>query len=152
MIFFFFFQAEDGIRDYKVTGVQTCALPICARSARVEWAVRVPAPSQLRRCLRGDRRNGDGGRRADCRRDLIDRVCCAREKTDCGGREGPWTRIDVKQPHPAFDLHFGRRWQPGSEIYLPHFDDNRSRTPPPWHRETRGAAPHRMCPPRRPCR
>src|SRR6266850_6035064 len=27
-IFFFFFQAEDGIRDYKVTGVQTCALPI----------------------------------------------------------------------------------------------------------------------------
>src|SRR2546426_11497609 len=24
--FFFFFQAEDGIRDYKVTGVQTCAL------------------------------------------------------------------------------------------------------------------------------
>src|SRR5256885_11100947 len=29
----FFFQAEDGIRDYKVTGVQTCALPICARSA-----------------------------------------------------------------------------------------------------------------------
>src|SRR6266446_6828390 len=27
-VFFFFFQAEDGIRDYKVTGVQTCALPI----------------------------------------------------------------------------------------------------------------------------
>src|SRR5256885_12049443 len=26
----FFFQAEDGIRDYKVTGVQTCALPILA--------------------------------------------------------------------------------------------------------------------------
>src|SRR6478735_8468381 len=25
----FFFQAEDGIREYKVTGVQTCALPIC---------------------------------------------------------------------------------------------------------------------------
>src|SRR5256885_4816151 len=28
---FFFFQAEDGIRDYKVTGVQTCALPISRR-------------------------------------------------------------------------------------------------------------------------
>src|SRR5438094_8568706 len=26
---FFFFQAEDGIRDRTVTGVQTCALPIC---------------------------------------------------------------------------------------------------------------------------
>ena len=28
----FFFQAEDGIRDYDVTGVQTCALPIYSRS------------------------------------------------------------------------------------------------------------------------
>src|SRR5690606_6761105 len=28
LIFFFFFQAEDGIRDFHVTGVQTCALPI----------------------------------------------------------------------------------------------------------------------------
>src|SRR5438094_4993972 len=28
--FFFFFQAEDGIRDRTVTGVQTCALPICS--------------------------------------------------------------------------------------------------------------------------
>src|SRR5690606_21135072 len=30
----FFFQAEDGIRDFHVTGVQTCALPICAASSR----------------------------------------------------------------------------------------------------------------------
>src|SRR5262249_58039793 len=30
---FFFFQAEDGIRDWSVTGVQTCALPISTRSA-----------------------------------------------------------------------------------------------------------------------
>src|SRR6266566_6044964 len=34
--YFFFFQAEDGIRDYKVTGVQTCALPISLHG--------VPAP------------------------------------------------------------------------------------------------------------
>src|SRR5690606_40627802 len=27
-LYFFFFQAEDGIRDFHVTGVQTCALPI----------------------------------------------------------------------------------------------------------------------------
>src|SRR5437762_12177818 len=42
-MFFFFFQAEDGIRDTSVTGVQTCALPIfgggntavdCCRSSR----------------------------------------------------------------------------------------------------------------------
>src|SRR5688572_31747569 len=30
---FFFFQAEDGIRDLTVTGVQTCALPICEHGA-----------------------------------------------------------------------------------------------------------------------
>src|SRR5947208_10509278 len=33
-LFFFFFQAEDGIRDELVTGVQTCALPISARCSR----------------------------------------------------------------------------------------------------------------------
>src|SRR2546430_8334822 len=32
-LLFFFFQAEDGIRDLTVTGVQTCALPILAPSA-----------------------------------------------------------------------------------------------------------------------
>src|SRR5205823_12166986 len=31
VLFFFFFQAEDGIRDKLVTGVQTCALPILGR-------------------------------------------------------------------------------------------------------------------------
>src|SRR5688572_31141384 len=31
--FFFFFQAEDGIRDLTVTGVQTCALPILAKTS-----------------------------------------------------------------------------------------------------------------------
>src|SRR5256885_9281947 len=34
----FFFQAEDGIRDYKVTGVQTCALPICHGDGRLGLA------------------------------------------------------------------------------------------------------------------
>src|SRR5438094_9439413 len=34
VFFFFFFQAEDGIRDRTVTGVQTCALPIFARRGR----------------------------------------------------------------------------------------------------------------------
>jgi len=31
LVFVFFFQAEDGIRDTSVTGVQTCALPISSR-------------------------------------------------------------------------------------------------------------------------
>src|SRR5256885_7549503 len=35
---YFFFQAEDGIRDYKVTGVQTCALPISQAAADwIQW-------------------------------------------------------------------------------------------------------------------
>src|SRR5205823_8707283 len=33
---FFFFQAEDGIRDKLVTGVQTCALPICHGGERLQ--------------------------------------------------------------------------------------------------------------------
>src|SRR3989449_10687928 len=32
MLYFFFFQAEDGIRDVAVTGVQTCALPISKKN------------------------------------------------------------------------------------------------------------------------
>src|SRR2546422_4056490 len=34
---FFFFQAEDGIRDVAVTGVQTCALPILIRGEAAGW-------------------------------------------------------------------------------------------------------------------
>src|SRR2546430_7147752 len=40
-IYFFFFQAEDGIRDLTVTGVQTCALPIWSSLDATEAAVRV---------------------------------------------------------------------------------------------------------------
>src|SRR3989440_3434637 len=40
LFFFFFFQAEDGIRDLIVTGVQTCALPIYPRGGRL----RAPDP------------------------------------------------------------------------------------------------------------
>src|SRR5215210_8259012 len=34
IFFFFFFQAEDGIRDTSVTGVKTCALPISSKAPR----------------------------------------------------------------------------------------------------------------------
>src|SRR5256885_9453354 len=42
-VFFFFFQAEDGIRDYKVTGVQTCALPIFQLAVRPRAARAKPS-------------------------------------------------------------------------------------------------------------
>src|SRR2546422_6699552 len=44
---FFFFQAEDGIRDVAVTGVQTCALPISPSAPSWRRAARIPATSVL---------------------------------------------------------------------------------------------------------
>src|SRR6266446_1778370 len=49
----FFFQAEDGIRDYKVTGVQTCALPIWGCGSRLAHPLR-PRDGAGRGRLRGD--------------------------------------------------------------------------------------------------
>src|SRR5690348_17738053 len=68
---FFFFQAEDGIRDGRVTGVQTCALPIWARGdqSSVRLVPRAPRRAQAtgagarslrvrRACVRGRDRRG----------------------------------------------------------------------------------------------
>src|SRR2546430_7611585 len=44
MLNIFFFQAEDGIRDLTVTGVQTCALPIYWRPGRDAWGGPVVHP------------------------------------------------------------------------------------------------------------
>src|SRR5436305_1048012 len=52
---YFFFQAEDGIRDADVTGVQTCALPISAASGTAGTA----AARSLRACSRYAQ--GEGG-------------------------------------------------------------------------------------------
>src|SRR3989449_2974358 len=62
-VFFFFFQAEDGIRDVAVTGVQTCALPISLREAIGievdDYLVKPVQPRQIlsviTRLLEGDR-------------------------------------------------------------------------------------------------
>src|SRR5258706_9395880 len=56
---FFFFQAEDGIRDWSVTGVQTCALPILATqgfapSNANPWVARGVAPKINARMIRLD--------------------------------------------------------------------------------------------------
>src|SRR5256885_9230912 len=61
----FFFQAEDGIRDYKVTGVQTCALPIwtwCEVSERRRPASRIPRRAPWR-----PRAAGSGSSPCTCR-------------------------------------------------------------------------------------
>src|SRR5687768_17973991 len=71
--FFFFFQAEDGIRDVAVTGVQTCALPIWPgsppRADRLPSRRRTTAPSSppAERPARRSRRPADPPR-SDSRR------------------------------------------------------------------------------------
>src|SRR5687767_15715914 len=70
---FFFFQAEDGIRDKLVTGVQTCALPISARSGgapgRLLHPPRCRASGARRDVLARTRRDARrGGRRSEERR------------------------------------------------------------------------------------
>src|SRR5437764_12262124 len=59
---FFFFQAEDGIRDTSVTGVQTCALPIFCRARSRSGRCRFSA----RRPLRAARRSPSQIGRASC--------------------------------------------------------------------------------------
>src|SRR5690606_39281367 len=58
----FFFQAEDGIRDFHVTGVQTCALPISRRCGRLgpSWASRTATSTRAELAAR---LIGSGGRR-----------------------------------------------------------------------------------------
>src|SRR2546429_1062277 len=56
---FFFFQAEDGIRDVAVTGVQTCALPISHWLDRDRYDKRHFAPHLLRKSVNGEDRRLD---------------------------------------------------------------------------------------------
>src|SRR2546425_13209876 len=69
---FFFFQAEDGIRDKLVTGVQTCALPICRRRSRSPEAGggargRCVPPARAGRAPRPTSRGGKAPRAAPAR-------------------------------------------------------------------------------------
>src|SRR5205085_8783018 len=69
-IFCFFFQAEDGIRDLTVTGVQTCALPISEGDA---GSVRILAPEEVQ----DDRRRN---RNEQQRREFERRIARATER------------------------------------------------------------------------
>src|SRR5262249_56444638 len=88
----FFFQAEDGIRDWSVTGVQTCALPISVRDCRLPsrrgmGAVVEADVEEVRR-----RRGGDRGERtrvhehvAVAVEDEIGRASCRERGESAGG-------------------------------------------------------------------
>src|SRR5256885_5086638 len=102
---FFFFQAEDGIRDYKVTGLQTCALPISGgHGARLrKWIRGLPRRGPERRRLvvlvqqhRGNARFLLGERafprqpRAGPRRHLCNRSEERRVGKECRSRWSPY--------------------------------------------------------------
>src|SRR5260370_34906778 len=63
IVVIFFFKAEEGIRYSSVTGVQTCALPICLTCGRPAW----PARPRPRRPAAGQARPaaGSGGRKRE---------------------------------------------------------------------------------------
>src|SRR3712207_7571042 len=64
MCFVFFFQAEDGIRDIGVTGVQTCALPISTRWSRTTgrtWRSATPTASSTATWTSSCARSSCGG-------------------------------------------------------------------------------------------
>src|SRR5438445_11032965 len=75
LVCLFFFQAEDGIRDIGVTGVQTCALPICRGRADRSSPRRDPAPG---RCPAAEHRDDVIAFRSEERREG--------KSVDLGGR------------------------------------------------------------------
>src|SRR5689334_23807217 len=94
--FFFFFQAEDGIRDGTVTGVQTCALPILAgllAGASVAQAG-APAPRPLSLTKPGSRAKETADRlvSVDRQGDRADRSTRSEERRvgkECRSRWSP---------------------------------------------------------------
>jgi len=95
---FFFFQAEDGIRDLIVTGVQTCALPISAITelmTRMRWK---PA-GNVSACSTGTW-TGDIERRLE--------------------RVPPFVKSGMTNPE-AFSLHGAAWWSPGRQYEKPKY-------------------------------
>src|SRR2546425_8147469 len=94
--FFFFFQAEDGIRDKLVTGVQTCALPIsCKLDAeqgevkRIELHVTIPDRLDLRRIV-AERHRKPGSGQAASVKGSVERSEERRVGKECRSRWSPY--------------------------------------------------------------
>src|SRR5437868_15183038 len=81
MLRFFFFQAEDGIRDRNVTGVQTCALPIFGAAMSVLAMLPDVRDVQERRTLEADLDEGA----LHAGKHEIGRASCGKS-VDLGGR------------------------------------------------------------------
>src|SRR5206468_9203707 len=97
-LFFFFFQAEDGIRDLIVTGVQTCALPISAdfdRRHRLNPKGSCAIPAKFRRCLRSK----SAGPTSGCK-----------SKLSAGNKNVPGPLLDTSRSE---ERRVGKEWKCG---------------------------------------
>src|SRR2546422_10629509 len=104
LFFFFFFQAEDGIRDVAVTGVQTCALPIAQllQESRRELAVPMTRKPDLPRAgWIPQREIARGARHTDVV--LLHVRLPPVRNAECGMRNGhPPFNSAFRIPHSAF--------------------------------------------------
>src|SRR2546430_8092147 len=102
----FFFQAEDGIRDLTVTGVQTCALPISDTSQHV---------AALK--FSGEPSGGTGATALRTGRQFYDSIGCRKCHGDQGRGDGPSAptlKDDAGFPIFAADLHQSWRFRGGA--------------------------------------
>src|SRR2546430_13570581 len=86
----FFFQAEDGIRDLTVTGVQTCALPIYLDRPRCRLVIRVSSSGGRRLHIQQETLDPGGGPELDGVRDLLLRSEERRVGKECRSRWSPY--------------------------------------------------------------
>src|SRR2546430_12382049 len=96
-IIFFFFQAEDGIRDLTVTGVQTCALPI-SRLPSQSGATAAAARSNLQHAVAPDRRHH---RPRDADEELSDRRPAPHGLLDMPSVKQTWRSLQEWEEDPV---------------------------------------------------
>src|SRR5688572_31991565 len=101
MLYFFFFQAEDGIRDLTVTGVQTCALPISRLWGRQGDAAR--------------RRRRQDARQEGRRRQPADRQQARGARRQGQGRQGAGPAPDLRSEERRVGKECRSRWSPYHE-------------------------------------
>ena len=118
-----FFQAEDGIRDYDVTGVQTCALPIStfpvSRPTR-SLPVKSVNPTQRKNCgntsnLKNPTRDVDQNLVTDC--DSLQPVCNSPKTT------AVFENISLMNSSPPFEITPNNSWGNDDSVGMPSMVD-----------------------------
>src|SRR3712207_4384059 len=105
----FFFQAEDGIRDIGVTGVQTCALPIsdgAPSAGKQSYADHKEQPKRARKAEKAVKECEDRIARFEARKAEIDRLLCKPENASNMELITEYTEL-MKQLDKANEEWFG---------------------------------------------